>query len=32
MDYLRELFSQDIPIEEKITKGFDYIKDIVDNT
>ena len=32
MDYLRELYSKDVTIEEKITKGFDYIKDIVDNT
>ena len=30
MDKLRQIYSEDIPINEKIDKGFDYIKEILD--
>ena len=32
MDILRDIYSEDIPIEEKINKGYNYIINILNNT
>lgn len=32
MDELRTIYSQDILVNEKINKGFDYVKKVLDKT